>query len=296
MKDREICKNTICISTLVMLLALFLGITTISVAQGQTEISLTLGPLEASNPVGTTHTVVAKAIYNGIPMTDKLVVFSIFSGPNSPFNGTGTTDAAGEATFTYTDYGGAGTDKIQAILTINEGGSGETIVSNIVTKEWVFVTTGFMTGKGELFEKDGMGTASTAILSSLQFQRVTYRFKLHCDKNKGKNILEINLGNSRRLHLEEGSTNCYFIPTGDTNPPKLTFNVIEISGIITDGEGLGDTDLPYMAEATFADTVKPGKKDIASIVIKDRNGLTLLEMSGEGHHKVHKDDGIVLLE
>lgn len=290
-------KNSIVGTMLIM--ALFLGIATVSMTQGQTEISLTLSPLTASNPVGTTHTVIATATHNGVPLVGKLVVFSIFSGPNSPFNGTGMTDTSGQATFTYTDTGGEGIDKIQAMLTINEGGSDETIVSNIVKKEWVFITDGFMTGEGNMFVKDDTNVASTAILSSLPFQRVTYRFKLHCDKTKGSNILEVNFGNGNRFHLEElESAKCYFDPTSDTYPPKAGFNTYEGSGT---GMWIGhdqsdipdDTDNTVLWGATLRLDVEPGKKDIASIVIKDKNGITLLEMSGEGHHQVHKDNGIV---
>ena len=66
--------------------------------------------------VGTPHTV--KAIVKnslGQPISNKAVTFTITSGPNSgltPF--TATTNASGEAEYTYVGAGGVGTDKIDA--------------------------------------------------------------------------------------------------------------------------------------------------------------------------------------
>jgi hypothetical protein len=95
---------------------------------------IVLSPTSATNPVGTQHTVTAKVTNgNGQPVSGALVTFDVISGPNQGATGTDTTDANGEATFTYTDNGGAGTDQIQAsFLDSNE----ETKTSNTVTKEW----------------------------------------------------------------------------------------------------------------------------------------------------------------
>jgi hypothetical protein len=95
---------------------------------------IVLGPASASNPVGTQHTVKAKvADDNGDPVEGVLVTFDVTSGPNAGQNGTATTDENGEATFTYTGGGGAGTDEIQASF---EDSEGMTRTSNVVTKEW----------------------------------------------------------------------------------------------------------------------------------------------------------------
>lgn len=98
---------------------------------------IVLSPISASNPVGTEHTVTAKVSNaNGDPVQNALVTFDVISGPNQGAHGTDTTDANGEATFTYTDDGGTGTDQIQASF---EDSNEDTRTSNTVTKEW---TTG----------------------------------------------------------------------------------------------------------------------------------------------------------
>ena len=95
---------------------------------------IVLSPTDATNPVGTQHTVTAKVTdSNGQPLSGIVVSFEVLSGPNDGKNGTDTTDANGEATFTYTDDGGAGTDQIQASFLVSVE---DTRFSNIVTKTW----------------------------------------------------------------------------------------------------------------------------------------------------------------
>jgi hypothetical protein len=95
---------------------------------------IVLGPTDATNPVGTQHTVTAKVTDSqGQPVSGIVVSFEVLSGPNDVKSGTDTTDANGEATFTYTDDGGAGTDQIQASFLVS---AEETKFSNIVTKTW----------------------------------------------------------------------------------------------------------------------------------------------------------------
>lgn len=90
---------------------------------------LTLSPATATNPVGTTHTVTAVATsVSGSFVAGATVTFTVVSGPNAGQTGTGVTNASGEATWTYTDTGGAGTDTIKATI-----GSVE---SNTVSKIW----------------------------------------------------------------------------------------------------------------------------------------------------------------
>src|SRR5262249_8442817 len=57
------------------------------------------------------------------PAVGKLVTFTVVAGPNLGVTGTGTTDAAGQASFTYTGSAGAGTDKLPATFV---GGQGNT--------------------------------------------------------------------------------------------------------------------------------------------------------------------------
>lgn len=95
-----------------------------------------LTPDSATNPVGTSHTVTATVRENGEPVVETEVEFVVLSGPNAGKTGTDVTDGAGQATFTYTDTGGAGTDSIQASYFSSSETEEE---SNIVTKTW---TTG----------------------------------------------------------------------------------------------------------------------------------------------------------
>ena len=88
-----------------------------------------LSQLAASNAVGTNHTVTAFAqSVNGTPVPGATVVFDVLTGPNSAAGGSATTDANGEAVFTYLGAGGSGVDTIRAFI----GQLG----SNTLTKSW----------------------------------------------------------------------------------------------------------------------------------------------------------------
>jgi hypothetical protein len=93
-----------------------------------------LAPLSATNPVGGTHTVTATVSDSaGNPIAGVTVTFTVQSGPNAGRTGTGVTNASGQATFTYSDTGGAGTDTIVATFT---DANGTVHTSNTVTKTW----------------------------------------------------------------------------------------------------------------------------------------------------------------
>ena len=92
--------------------------------------TLVLSPATDTNPIGPTvsHTVTAHVTNNGQPLGGVTVTFVITSGPNSPKTGTGVANGAGDATFTYFDLGGGGTDHIVA----NVG----SVTSNEAIKIW----------------------------------------------------------------------------------------------------------------------------------------------------------------
>jgi len=94
--------------------------------------SISLSPSSATNPVGTSHTVTATILNGTTPVSGKTVTFTVESGPNAGKTGTGTTDSAGQATFTYSDTGGAGTDSISAVFTNDAGGQEKATA----TKTW----------------------------------------------------------------------------------------------------------------------------------------------------------------
>ena len=90
-----------------------------------------LAPATATNPPGTSHTVTATARSSTkTPIPGVTIDFRVISGPNAGKTGSDTTDANGEATFTYTDTSAPphGTDRIQAFIGALE--------SNVVEKKW----------------------------------------------------------------------------------------------------------------------------------------------------------------
>ncbi len=95
---------------------------------------ITLGPANATNDLGTTHTVCAAIATNVIPHAGVAVTFTIGSGPNSVTNYTTLTDSNGVACFTYAGNGGLGVDYISASYT---NSLGKVLSSGTVTKLWV---------------------------------------------------------------------------------------------------------------------------------------------------------------
>ena len=92
-----------------------------------------LSPVTNTATYGGSHTVTAKAeSTGGTPVPGATVNFLILTGPNAGLTGTGTTGAAGTATFTYNGVGGVGTDTIKATI--------GTLSSNIVEMNWTPVS------------------------------------------------------------------------------------------------------------------------------------------------------------
>jgi hypothetical protein len=99
--------------------------------------ALTLTPATATNPVGGSHTVTATVSFAGSPQSGQTVSFQITAGPNAGKTGSGTTNASGQTSFTYSDTGGVGTDTITATWIDRFGGT-ETATA---TKTWVKLST-----------------------------------------------------------------------------------------------------------------------------------------------------------
>jgi hypothetical protein len=101
---------------------------------GVTVVGITISPMQATNLVGTTHTVTATlADLQGVPQPGITVEFSVEDGPNAGSTGTAVSDANGQASFTYAGNS-EGTDKIIACYT---NSTGEQKCSQEATKEWV---------------------------------------------------------------------------------------------------------------------------------------------------------------
>ncbi|MEA2695148.1 MAG: type secretion system secreted protein VgrG, partial [Acidobacteriota bacterium] len=95
--------------------------------------SLTLAPLTATYPLGSTATVTA-TLTDGArrPVANAPVTFRVVNGPDAGRTGQGATDASGQASFTLTGSG-QGTDTLQALT---PGG-----VSNLATVTWTATAT-----------------------------------------------------------------------------------------------------------------------------------------------------------
>jgi hypothetical protein len=92
-----------------------------------------LTPVSGSNPVNSPYTFTTKVQdANGNPIVGQPVTFTVLSGPNAGETGNATTDANGNATFTYTSAT-AGTDTVQVSFT---DPSGNTLHSNTATVDW----------------------------------------------------------------------------------------------------------------------------------------------------------------
>jgi hypothetical protein len=82
-------------------------------------VSCILSPASATNPVGTSHTVTVTVTNMSAPASGVMVSFSVTAGPNAGASGSGTTNASGQTSFTYTSNGTLGTDMIQASGMVN---------------------------------------------------------------------------------------------------------------------------------------------------------------------------------
>ncbi|UCB60064.1 MAG: Ig-like domain-containing protein [Candidatus Bathyarchaeota archaeon] len=95
-----------------------------------------LDPLTATNIIGNYHTVTATirdAYLNPVPGVP--VVIQVISGPNAGIIASGSTDANGEFSFSYSGMS-AGTDEIQAHFNCTQCTPPKVILSRIVEKIW----------------------------------------------------------------------------------------------------------------------------------------------------------------
>ncbi len=130
--------NTINVNTLnpsdddnIFFAGLYLASATAVVGEG-----ILLSPLNATNPVGTAHTLTAKVQNdNGDPVVGRTVNFEVLNGPHAGTNGSDVTDANGEATFTYNGIN-SGIDEIRASMINSQQ---QTVYSNTVIKKWTTV-------------------------------------------------------------------------------------------------------------------------------------------------------------
>jgi uncharacterized repeat protein (TIGR01451 family) len=133
--------------------------------EGPGELAVSLAPATSTGPVGSGYTATATVTRGGTPEAGLSVGFVVLSGPNVGETGTGTTNAAGEATFSYTSTA-TGTDTIRASVS-----EGEAVFdSNTVTREWTAAPAGALE-----ITSEGQPEAVTAGASALRIITVTNR-------------------------------------------------------------------------------------------------------------------------
>lgn len=99
-----------------------------------TRSEIEISPDDSSAPVGGNHTVTAAVTDDeAVPQVGVTVTFLVDAGPNQGASGTGITDVNGQATFTYSDIGGSGIDRIIAMFT---NGSGQVVYSEVAIQTW----------------------------------------------------------------------------------------------------------------------------------------------------------------
>jgi len=103
-------------------------------ARGNISVGdITLDPPDQTVCTTDMATVTATVKSGGTAVLGATVTFNVISGPNKLKTGTAVTNASGQASFTYTDSGGAGTDTLTASFTDS---SGHTQTSKTVTVTW----------------------------------------------------------------------------------------------------------------------------------------------------------------
>lgn len=133
--------------------------------------SLTLGPSNQSDTRGAVATVTAHMADGcGNPLPGASVAFRLAGGPNAGLTGTGTTNAQGDAAWSYPDVNSSlGTDQVQATVKNPSG----TLTSNSVNVKWV--DTGSAAGAGgSSGGQTGSGAAALGAISGLSLRPTSF--------------------------------------------------------------------------------------------------------------------------
>jgi len=101
-------------------------------ATWEAPIAIALAPATATQQLGSTYTATATVTSGGSPANGATVTFNVIAGPNAPRTATATTNAAGQATFSYTSSV-TGTDFLQA--------ASGSATSNQVVVKWTNIPT-----------------------------------------------------------------------------------------------------------------------------------------------------------
>jgi hypothetical protein len=187
-------------------------------------------------------------------------------------------DPSGDGAFWAANYGSSNVYKIDlatgAVLgSFNTGTPYFTVKAVAVKRPPTAVTAGGrMTGGGSVFTMSRM--------------RVTHGFELHCDVGHHPNTLEVNW-QGHQFHLESLTfAECSDDPAIRPPPPAASFDTYH--GV---GSGRHNGEEGATIEFTLTDAGEPGRKDRATMTIKDPAGNIVLEVDNVltfGNHQAHK--------
>jgi hypothetical protein len=178
-------------------------------------------PAEAFNPVGANHTVSVQVT----PAAAGVVVTFVVGGPNAQ-TGTGTTNASGVATFTYTGNN-PGTDTIYAFIDLNGNGDydeGEPHSGANATKYWL---GNFVTGGGNYKEGKTVKYTFGGNVGFLPDGTIVGQFQIVDHANKI----------SWHCHNDFDSLVFYPLPIVGPPGPSASHSIAAFTGTFTNNKG-----------------------------------------------------------
>ncbi len=160
-------------------------------------VSCSLVPALATNRVGTTHRVTSTITTNGAPVAGVTADFNVISGPNSGTNGSGVTDGAGQAAFSYSGSE-TGTDTIQVSGMINS-----LSFTCAATKVWL------ATGVNDLAVISVKAPKTIALTAKKTSQTRSVRVTIQNRGDHDESLASVDmLSRMVTLALESAGTNC----------------------------------------------------------------------------------------
>jgi hypothetical protein len=211
-----------------------------------TSPDLALSPTSANNSVNTDHTITATVTQSGSPVSGTTVTFVVVSGPNVGAKGTCTlsdgsadpgcaTGADGKVLFTYHDAGGAGTDTINASVTL----SGTTEHAT-ATKTWVPEQPVTVTGASVTATEGHAFSGTVATFTDPDTSATASEYSAAIDWGDG----------STSTGTISGSGGSFTVTGGHTYAEEGSFTV---KVTITDVDNASNNAPPTSATATVAD-------------------------------------------
>jgi hypothetical protein len=216
--------------------------------------SLTLAPLTATNPTGTSHSLTATATQNGVPQEGVSVNFQVISGPHAGTSGSAVTDAHGQATWSYSGTT-VGTDTIVATAMI----AGSSKTSNNAFKDWEVPPNQppvADAGPDQAVEQDTLGGASVTLDGTSSYDPdgdpLTYSWTWSGGSATGvKPTVSLPLGTTTiTLVVNDGTVDSdpdtVVVTVQDTTPPVITCP----ADVTVEQETADGTVVPLTATAT----------------------------------------------